>query len=149
MKEINKIVCSIDLADEHSREVGEFAASLAHAFDSEIILLYVVPQFKSIFDDMAQQVNDINIALSKLREGLWKKLEHFATEVLGGMRVSGRLMDGDVAQEILDTALQEDADLIVMGTRGRNNDKPMFYGSVAEKVTKHSLIPVLVIPPEQ
>jgi nucleotide-binding universal stress UspA family protein len=57
------------------------------------------------------------------------------------------LLDGDVAQSILDFAQQKKCDLIVLGTHGRSGLGRAILGSVAEHVFRNSLIPVLTIGP--
>ena len=49
-------------------------------------------------------------------------------------------------EEILTFATQENVDIIVMGTHGRTGIEHVFFGSVAEKVLRHSPFPVFVIP---
>jgi nucleotide-binding universal stress UspA family protein len=48
--------------------------------------------------------------------------------------------------QIIEFAEDENIDLIVIGTRGRTGINHVFFGSVAEKVIRHSHVPVLVIP---
>lgn len=48
--------------------------------------------------------------------------------------------------EIINTAKEWGADLIVMGTHGRTGLLHLLMGSVAEYVIKHSAIPVMVVP---
>ncbi len=52
---------------------------------------------------------------------------------------------GSPSRAILDHAKQTNADLIVMGTHGRTGLAHLLVGSVAEKVVRHSPIPVLTI----
>lgn len=52
---------------------------------------------------------------------------------------------GSPAEVILDVAA--DAELIVLGTRGRGALKRLLLGSVATQVTQHANMPVVVIPP--
>jgi nucleotide-binding universal stress UspA family protein len=54
---------------------------------------------------------------------------------------------GDPAHEIVAAAREWEADLIVMGTHGRQGIGRMFLGSVAETVLRHAPCAVLVIPP--
>jgi nucleotide-binding universal stress UspA family protein len=42
---------------------------------------------------------------------------------------------------------ERDADVVVMGTRGRRGVARALLGSVAEKVVRLSPVPVLVVPP--
>ena len=52
---------------------------------------------------------------------------------------------GDAATAILDEADAEDADLIVMGTRGLGTGKRWLLGSVSTKVLHHAHCNVLVV----
>lgn len=47
------------------------------------------------------------------------------------------------AEEIIDTARREKADLIVMGTHGRRGVSHLFLGSVAERVIRGAPCPVM------
>ncbi|MBW2647751.1 MAG: universal stress protein [Deltaproteobacteria bacterium] len=49
-------------------------------------------------------------------------------------------------QEILKFALEEEVDLIVLGTHGLTGLGHVLMGSVAEKVVRNSPVPVLIIP---
>jgi nucleotide-binding universal stress UspA family protein len=53
---------------------------------------------------------------------------------------------GDPALTIAETALEEQRDLVIVGTHGRSGLSRVVLGSVAEKVVRHSPCPVLVIP---
>ncbi|HUK73917.1 MAG TPA: universal stress protein [Candidatus Bathyarchaeia archaeon] len=57
------------------------------------------------------------------------------------------LLEGDVAQSILDFAHQQQADLIVLGTHGRGGLPKALLGSVAERVFRHAPVPVLTLGP--
>jgi len=52
------------------------------------------------------------------------------------------------AMTIVDTATEEGADLIVMGTAGRTGLAHLLMGSVAEKVVRFARCPVLTIRAE-
>jgi len=55
-------------------------------------------------------------------------------------------LHGNVADTILDAAAETDADLIVMGTRGRSAVKSFLLGSVSHAVVQHADRAVLVVP---
>jgi nucleotide-binding universal stress UspA family protein len=54
--------------------------------------------------------------------------------------------ENGIAHTILAAAAQDDADVIVMGTRGLSGVKSFLLGSVSHAVTQHSDRPVLVVP---
>ncbi len=59
------------------------------------------------------------------------------------MRCETLVTSGDPAEQVLETARDLDADLIVMGTHGRKGLSHLVLGSVAERVVRESPIPVL------
>lgn len=58
----------------------------------------------------------------------------------------GVLCHGQIWATIADAGEQHDADVIVMGSRGRSAVKSALLGSVANGVLHHSPRPVLVVP---
>jgi nucleotide-binding universal stress UspA family protein len=57
------------------------------------------------------------------------------------------MLEGPVADSLLDCAHEKRADLIVVGTHGRGGLGKAFLGSVAERIFRHSSVPVLTIGP--
>jgi len=75
------------------------------------------------------------------------RLEH-AAEFLSrlekrGINVDAWMMRGPVAETIASAAGDGDFDMIVMGTHGRGGLSGAILGSVAEKVVRLSIVPVL------
>lgn len=63
------------------------------------------------------------------------------------VKVSMAVLEGPVADAILDHAEDTHADLIVMSTHGRSGMERWLLGSVAEKVVRGAKIPVMLIRP--
>jgi nucleotide-binding universal stress UspA family protein len=61
----------------------------------------------------------------------------------GGGTVDGRLVEGPAAKALLDASA--DADLVVVGSRGRGGFRSLLFGSVAHTVAAHSTRPVVVV----
>lgn len=59
--------------------------------------------------------------------------------------VTERLLIGQPAEQILNTATTLGCDMIVMGTRGNSALSNLFLGSVATRVITGSTLPVLVL----
>jgi len=102
---------------------------------------------------------DITIANRYLEEE--RKLEESATKYLlkiadnlkkDGIDVEEPVMVGlsisDVAGDILECAEGNEVDLIIMTTHGRSGISRWAFGSVTDRVLRHSQVPVLVVPPQ-
>ena len=96
--------------------------------------------------------------------GVETKSEVAARHVSGGREIADRarerLEDADVdvdtevlqgppAEAILRVAEGHQADLIVMGTRGRGDLTSLLLGSVSHRVAAHSHIPVMIVRAEE
>ncbi|MBD1383396.1 universal stress protein [Metabacillus arenae] len=55
-----------------------------------------------------------------------------------------KILDGDPVDEITSFASEENVDLIVMGSRDISGLKKLLFGSVSEKVSHQTPIPVLI-----
>lgn len=68
------------------------------------------------------------------------------SEELGAEDVQPRICAGDIADEILDIADAEKADVIVIGRRGLGRVREALLGSVSQKVLHHSDCTVVIVP---
>lgn len=68
-----------------------------------------------------------------------------AFEELAGIQVEASVLVGAPAQTLLSMATMFKADLIVMTSQGKTGVKRWILGSVAQKIARHSSIPVLVL----
>jgi nucleotide-binding universal stress UspA family protein len=81
-------------------------------------------------------------------ESAEKKMESFLAENLkSDLPYNSTVLKGDVAEEIIEYAGQNDITMIVMGTHGYKGLEKVLFGSVAEKVVKTSPCPVLTVNP--
>ena len=64
-----------------------------------------------------------------------------------GLRAKGVVVKGRAADEVLEYAENNKIDIIVMSTHGRSGVSRWAMGSVADKVVRHSKIPVLLASP--
>jgi len=70
---------------------------------------------------------------------------HEAAESDGADDVVTAVREGDPAEEIIQYATDEDADVIATGTRGRHGDHGFLLGSVAEQIVRRAPMPVLSV----
>lgn len=65
-----------------------------------------------------------------------------------GLTVTTTVVDGYVAEAVLDFAEQNKVDLIAMSTHGRSGMRRMLLGSTADRVVHGAHMPVLLVRPE-
>ena len=146
---VKKILCPTDFSGP-SMEGVKAAAELAAQHPAEVILLHVIPP--------AHTLTPPTIPSGKVLE-YYEDLTRFAEKSLDDLieekfskdvSVSSRVVHGNPSDEIVRTAMEEKADLIVIATHGAMGWRRFIFGSVAEKVVRTAGCPVLTIPaPEE
>ncbi|PWA05994.1 universal stress protein [Flavobacterium laiguense] len=116
---------------------------LLHTFDLPIIDNQFIPDnYYTIFDSLQlAQFDMFKEEIPKLREIAQKrKLEH--------IKLSHKLMDGDLIFNIKNAVKEENIDFIVMGTSGATGWESFFVGSNTGSVVTTVDVPVLSVPVE-
>ena len=142
---LQKIVCALDLS-EHSKTVAEYATSLAKATGASIVAVYAAPTLTQ-YTGFHVPPNTIDSFVGEIVSGAEKAMQQFVTENFEGVETTPEVVVGYAAEEIINIAEKEKADMIIMGTHGRKGIDRILFGSVAEKVVMNSSIPVLTIRP--
>ena len=62
-----------------------------------------------------------------------------------GVSVSFLVWEGEPGPAIVELAHAEDADLVIVGSRGRNRVERFVLGSVSDHVVRHASCPVLIV----
>ncbi|HTT62890.1 MAG TPA: universal stress protein [Bryobacteraceae bacterium] len=136
---IAKVLLPVDFSDRANQAV-RFAIPVAERFNSEIVLLHVLPPYREFGAiEMAGAMTDI---LAGRRQDAERRFAEFLREELAGYRVRRLLLDGDPAHEIVDCARREQAGLVVMPTHGYGPFRRMLLGSVTAKVLHDADCPV-------
>ena len=153
-KKINKILACIDLS-EYSLITLEYALEFAKKTGARIVGLNVINQRDINGVDMANgyfpgyYINECDtqeyvMKLTEERhEGLKQLIkENFAHDAsIMEIKING----GIPSECILNTIEAEEIDLVVMANKGRGNISRFLFGSVAEKVFRHSPVPVVSV----
>lgn len=85
---------------------------------------------------------------SEIRQAALSRLDETASRVReSGIEVTSDLLLGVPSQNIIESAEQEKADLIIIGTRGLTGVEHLLLGSTAERVAQRSHCPVLAVHP--
>jgi nucleotide-binding universal stress UspA family protein len=122
------------------------AARLASASHSSIVLVRVIDVFLDFSWQIAGVPPDETDALEVARANANAYLEEMAeVDVVRGLDVTTRVLEGRPADAILHVAQSIQADLIVMSSHGHTGLKRWVLGSVAQVIERHSSIPVLLL----
>ncbi|CAB3659027.1 universal stress protein [Trinickia soli] len=143
-----RILVPIDGSPTAQRAL-DYALALARETHAELIPLYVVDIPIVAYEAPGYDPSIVRDALLETGEALKKDaLAAMQREnVRGEPRVVEILAPGiDVAERILEEARATHCDLVVMGTHGRRGFRRLVLGSVAERFTRISCCPVLLIP---
>jgi nucleotide-binding universal stress UspA family protein len=128
---ISKILVPVD-GSEIAQKALEHAAVLAKLTDATMTLLYVLESglFK-LKPDVSKEIG--NRILSK------------AAERVKGTKLQRKMDSGNPAKKIIQTAEEEDYDLIVMGGRGLGAIERFILGSVSDHVVHYANRSVLIV----
>jgi len=135
---IQKILVPLDLS-QSSLNALETAVSLAKK--NRAIL-----QIVNVNEPVLGRMEDYLLSSSKTTADVLNALTA-AIEHAHGIKPELIEKDGHVVESIINAAVFEQTDLIVIGTHGASGFRENYIGSNAYNVIKHSNCPVLTIPP--
>lgn len=142
MLEVKRICCGIDFG-EPSRNAIAFAADLARRYGAELTLVHVhappVPAATELFVAPPDLGEAAAAEAARMIE-----VDRREAEALVGRSVTAGVLLGDPAAELVRFALEDGADLLVLGTHGRRGVSRLVLGSVAERVAREAPCPVLI-----
>jgi nucleotide-binding universal stress UspA family protein len=153
MIKVKKILAPVDLS-ELSTSGLRHALDLAQWQQSEVVIYHVVTVEETPFPQgneewVASQTE--NPKLKKIVEQRRKRLDAFVranfSQALLTTTVRQEVGIGTPYKTIVDAAVAEAVDLIVMSTHGRTGLAHMLIGSVTERVLRRAPCPVLAVPP--
>ena len=130
-----------------SEAVLPHVEGIAKGLNCEIVLLHVVPLPVPVFDTPASPF-DHNLLRDQENEAKRYLKEMCAKLELDEARVTYLVREGDVTQVILETAQDQQVDLIAISTHGRSGALRWLLGSVTDRIVRNSPIPVLAIRPK-
>ena len=147
MTAFHSILVPVDFS-EPSRRALRSAVALAADLGARVTLLNVVrtPQVTSAEIGMGVPPGPLLVVTEdEIAEVVARQLDLMArSEVPAEADASIRVRRGFPAEEIVREAAEGGYDLVVMGTHGHTGVARVLLGSVAERVVRHSEVPVLV-----
>ena len=143
---MKRLLVPIDFSP-NSKKAFRYAVDIASKSGGTVILYHLFRPLKASEAGVPFHTREHNMHLEEIN---LKRLQRLKKKVLADTKtealvstVVGRI---PVVKNILEFAMQNHIDLIVMGTKGATGLKKITIGSNAVKVMERSAIPVLLIP---
>jgi nucleotide-binding universal stress UspA family protein len=113
---------------------------------SRLVILHVIPEPDAQFwKSYLYEVEDVD---AKAEEDIGDKIGRaYLEQIPGAIEYSVRTETGKAEQQILRTAEEEAADLIVLGRGSSGGLTTLFFGRITEHVARRACCPVLIVPP--
>lgn len=148
---MKKICIALDYSPT-SKKVVETGYEYAKALGAEISLVHVVSdashyttgQDAYLGYDGFGMMNSVNL-VEDLKASSQQYLSTVASH-LGDTTIETAVIEGDISGAILEYATTWNADLLVLGTHGRNFLENILMGNTAVDIVKNAPIPLLVVP---
>lgn len=142
--EIKKVLVPVDFSD-YSKNALTYAINFVQHFKAEIHLIYVVePVIYPPDFSMGQiAIPSVDLEMDKRAR---EELENLSEkQIPGEIRKNLIVKTGKPFIEIIETAAEISADLIIIATHGHSGMEHILFGSTAEKVVRKAPCPVLTI----
>jgi universal stress protein A len=148
MLPFKRILCPTDFSEPALVAVKR-ADELARHFSAELLLAHAIPEIPGPHmsaDPPVATSFDVPLYQQQLAIFAEKQLKALVSHRISReVRTRDMVTTGEPADEILRIAADEHVDLIVIATHGETGWRRLVFGSVAEKVVRHSPCPVLTI----
>lgn len=137
---IHNLIVATDFSRRAEAAV-QYAAALAHRYDSTLYMLNVLPHIP--FVESAEAADP-----EKMKSVAQKKLSDLArSEGFKGITHSEVIREGELAEVLSNLVRERHIDMIILGTEGRTGIDKFLLGSVAEEVFRSAECPVLTLGP--
>ncbi|HRP56138.1 universal stress protein [Agriterribacter sp.] len=151
---MKKVLIALDY-NPTAQKIAEEGYALAKSMNAHTTLLHVISDAAYYSSDIYSPLMGFDsftdfkfvetASAEQLREAALDYLDKLRQR-LNDTTIQTIVKEGDFGEQILETATEINADMIVMGTHSRRGLEKILVGSVAEKVLRQSVIPLFIIP---
>lgn len=141
---MKRILVGVD-GSAHADRAICVAAKIAKASGADLTLLAVRSLPQAIDSGERASLEESHDALVDLRPPFLKRAKEKAA-LAGAPGVETAAAVGDPAEEIVNAARRRQADVIVVGRRGRGRVTSLVFGSVSRKTIHLAGCPVMIVP---
>ena len=141
----NKILIAVDLS-ESSDLIIKKGIELAIKMEASVILSSVVPMY---VDYLQSQMSMVPTPWDEIytaqKEAAIKELK-LVQDKFPNIPIEIYVEVGNAKDVVIEKAIMDKVDYIVVGTHGRTGFSHVVMGSTAEYIVRHATMPVMVVP---
>ncbi|MDR3625519.1 MAG: universal stress protein [Ignavibacteriaceae bacterium] len=142
--EIKKILVPIDFSD-YSKRALKYAVNFAKKFNAQLFLIYVVEPIIYPPDFSMGQIAIPSVDL-EMDKRAFEELNKLAEKEIPAELIANTIVKtGKPFIEIIETASEENIDIVIIATHGHTGMEHILFGSTAEKVVRKAPCPVLIL----
>jgi len=141
MIQFNRILFPVDFS-EQCKGVAPAVKAMAQKFSSEVMLFHGIDLPVAWFGTPEAAAWGVLLNIGRLREEGDMALQRFAASCFPDFPVATTLAEGEVGRSIVESAVENKTDLIMMPSRGLGPFRAFLLGSVTAKVLHDALCPV-------
>jgi nucleotide-binding universal stress UspA family protein len=146
-----RILVPIDGSQNALRAI-DVGTNLAKGYNAELLVINIIP-VPGIFTDASSGFGTSQSTLDLYYDQQESHAKHFLGDAMDVVRKYGDVKvttevdraDKSIVEEIIDAALRNKTDLIVIGTRGLGGFRKLLQGSISSGVVTHAHCNVLVV----
>jgi nucleotide-binding universal stress UspA family protein len=139
---ITRLLLATDFSDE-ARRAEEYASALAASWQIPLTVMTVLefppgmnPDYAVNKQYLTDRMHDASTRLAEFKERIRRR----------GVVATTHIVSGIPSERVIAAAQSEEADLLVVGTRGKSGLAHVLLGSTAERVIRSAPCPVLAVP---
>ncbi len=141
---IERILFPTDFS-EGARHALPYAVDLAKQYDARLFIVHVVYDVVSTSGWYVPHI-PLDELFEDMSASALKEMERGCLDIVGGYKnVEHMVVRGLPKDEIIRFAVENQIDLIVIGTHGRSGIDRILFGSTAERVVRKAPCPVLSV----
>ena len=139
---ITRLLLATDFSDE-ARRAEEYASALAASWQIPLSVMTVLefppgmnPDYAVNKQYLTDRMHEVSTRLAEFKERIRRR----------GIVATTHIVNGIPSERVIAAAQSEEADLLVVGTRGKSGLAHVLLGSTAERVIRSAPCPVLAVP---